>query len=121
MLFRSGPLDVVGAGIDDAVAVGPLDLEEVGRTIEAAQPDVVVIEELGRGWAVSGMTDEAEWLRHRLAMPYGWASANDNQFGNIVLRANAVIIGLMLWFNLVMQWLLLTTAWIATGTRSDRG
>ena len=42
--------------------------------------------------------------------------------GNNPLMAGfAVIIGLMIWFNLVMQWLLLTTAWIATGPRSDRG
>jgi membrane protein len=40
---------------------------------------------------------------------------------NPLLAGFAVIIGLMLWFNLVMQWLLLTTAWIATGARSDRG
>lgn len=57
----------------------------MARTIEAGQPDVVVIEELGRGWAVSGMTDEAEWLRRRLGLPYAWAPANDHQFGNIVL------------------------------------
>lgn len=42
--------------------------------------------------------------------------------GNNPLMAGfAVIIGLMLWFNLVMQWLLLTTAWIASGPRTDEG
>ena len=40
---------------------------------------------------------------------------------NPMIAGFAAIIGLMLWFNLVMQWLLLTTAWIATGPRSDRG
>lgn len=41
--------------------------------------------------------------------------------GNNPLMAGfAVIIGLMLWFNLIMQWLLLATAWIATGPRSDQ-
>ena len=41
--------------------------------------------------------------------------------GNNPLMAGfAVILGLMVWFNLVMQWLLLTTAWIAVGPRSDR-
>lgn len=79
------PIQVMTFNIDEGIANGPLDLEEVARTIEAGQPDVVVIEELGRGWAVSGMTDEAEWLRRRLDMPYGWAPANDHQFGNIVL------------------------------------
>lgn len=79
------PLEVMTFNIDEGIANGPLDLEEVAGTIEKAHPDVVVIEEVGRGWAVSGMTDEAEWLRRRLGLPYGWAPANDNQFGNIVL------------------------------------
>ena len=39
---------------------------------------------------------------------------------NPLIAGFAVIIALMLWFNLVMQWLLLTTAWIATGPRHDR-
>ena len=42
--------------------------------------------------------------------------------GNNPLMAGfAVIIGLMLWFNLVMQWLLLTAAWIACGPRRGAG
>lgn len=39
---------------------------------------------------------------------------------NPLIAGFAVIIGLMLWFNLVMQWLLLTTAWIASGPRHDQ-
>ena len=38
---------------------------------------------------------------------------------NPMIAGFAAIIGLMLWFNLVMQWLLLSTAWIATGPRRD--
>lgn len=78
-------LKVMTFNIDQGVANGPLDLEEVARAIEAGNPDVVVVEEVGRGWAVSGMTDEAEWLRRRLGMAYAWAPANDDQFGNVVL------------------------------------
>ncbi|HRF84219.1 MAG: YihY/virulence factor BrkB family protein [Xanthomonadales bacterium] len=39
---------------------------------------------------------------------------------NPLMAGFAVILGLMVWFKLVMQWLLLTTAWIAVGPRSDR-
>ena len=40
--------------------------------------------------------------------------------GNNPLMAGfAAILGLMLWFNLVMQWLLLVAAWVATGKRLD--
>ena len=38
---------------------------------------------------------------------------------NPLVAGFAAIIGLMLWFNLVMQWLLLAAAWIATGPRTD--
>ena len=38
---------------------------------------------------------------------------------NPLIAGFAAIIGLMLWFNLVMQWLLLAAAWIATGPRTD--
>ena len=82
-----------------------------------------------------------EWLRERLrfgesvvlvatragkpvgfgVLKYLGAEPGSGAGNNPLMAGFAVIIGLMLWFNLVMQWLLLTTAWIATGPRSDRG
>lgn len=38
---------------------------------------------------------------------------------NPLLAGFAVIIGLLVWFNLMMQWLLLLAAWLAEGPRSD--
>ncbi len=64
---------------------GQLDPESIARNIEAQNPDVVVLQEVTRGWAIAGTVDLAEWLSHRLEMPYVYQPAADGQFGNAVL------------------------------------
>jgi endonuclease/exonuclease/phosphatase family metal-dependent hydrolase len=78
------PVRVMTFNIDQGLTLGQLHLEELARQIESAGPDVVVLEEVGRGWSVSGMTDGAEWMSRRLRMPFVWAPAADGQFGNAV-------------------------------------
>jgi endonuclease/exonuclease/phosphatase family metal-dependent hydrolase len=87
----SPSVTVMTFNIDQAVRSGQLDLHEIGTAITASRPDVVVLQEVGRGMAVSGMTDEAEWLRQSLDLPSVWAAAGDNQFGNLVLTRLPVI------------------------------
>lgn len=70
---------------------GQVDLEAFARVIEREAPDVVVLQEVARGWAISGMTDVAEWLSPRLRMPYVYAPAADRQFGNAVLSRLPVL------------------------------
>ena len=79
------PLRVMTFNVQQGVTLGQLDLEQIARVVDAAHPDVVVMEEVGRGWSVSGMTDESEWLRRRLRMEDAWGPAADHQFGNLVL------------------------------------
>lgn len=86
-----GSVSVMTLNINQAVSEGQLNLDEVARIVEATNPDVVVLEEVGRGMAVSGMTDEAEWLRGKLRLPYVWAPAGDNQFGNLILTRLPVL------------------------------
>jgi endonuclease/exonuclease/phosphatase family metal-dependent hydrolase len=64
---------------------GQVDLEAIAEVIERADPDVVVLQEVGRGWPITGQADQTEWLSRRLAMHVAWASAADDQFGNAVL------------------------------------
>jgi endonuclease/exonuclease/phosphatase family metal-dependent hydrolase len=64
---------------------GQLDLQGLARTISAQHPDVVVLQEVARGWIIAGTADEVEWLSVRLGMPYAWAPAADEEFGNLVL------------------------------------
>jgi len=79
------PWRVMTFNIQQGVTLGQLDLEQIAQVVEIAEPDVVVMEEVGRGWSVSGMTDEGEWFRRRLRMEEAWGPAADNQFGNLVL------------------------------------
>lgn len=65
---------------------GKLDPEGLARTIEAEQPDVITLQEISRGWLISGSVDLLEWLAVRLDMPYvAFAPAADRQFGNGIL------------------------------------
>ncbi|MGH3739553.1 MAG: endonuclease/exonuclease/phosphatase family protein, partial [Micromonosporaceae bacterium] len=72
-------------------ADGGIDAEAVAATIEAQKPDVVMLQEVGRGWPIGGGLDGAEWLSRRLAMPYVYAPAADEQFGNLILSRIRII------------------------------
>jgi endonuclease/exonuclease/phosphatase family metal-dependent hydrolase len=61
---------------------GTVDLESVAATVERVDPDVLLLQEVSRGWPIGGGTDMAEWLSDRLEMPYDWAPAADALFGN---------------------------------------
>lgn len=69
-----------GVAADTAV-----DLEQIARTIESSAPDVVLLQEVARGWVLGGGTDMATWLGHRLGMEVAFAPAVDRQFGNAIL------------------------------------
>jgi endonuclease/exonuclease/phosphatase family metal-dependent hydrolase len=64
---------------------GQLDPEAIAQVIAGQHPDVVVLQEVSRGWAVAGSIDAAEWLARRLGMPYVYSEAADKGFGNAVL------------------------------------
>jgi endonuclease/exonuclease/phosphatase family metal-dependent hydrolase len=64
---------------------GTPDPEAVAVAIEATDPDVVLLQEVSRGWPIGGGVDLLEFLSRRLAMPYQWAPAADGLFGNAVL------------------------------------
>jgi endonuclease/exonuclease/phosphatase family metal-dependent hydrolase len=61
-------------------------LEQTARTIEAHDPDIVVLQEVSRGWVIAGGVDQAQWLSQRLAMPIVFGAASrDGLWGNAVL------------------------------------
>jgi endonuclease/exonuclease/phosphatase family metal-dependent hydrolase len=62
------------------------DLEGVARAIEDSGAEVVGLQEVSRGWYVSGSTDMLAWLQRRLRMPHArFAGASDAIWGNAVL------------------------------------
>ncbi|GAA1383772.1 endonuclease/exonuclease/phosphatase family protein [Catellatospora chokoriensis] len=70
-------------GRDDAT--GQADPRQLAEAIQAVHPDVVVLQEVSRGWAIGGGVDVAEYLSRELGMPFVWSPAADGQFGNLLL------------------------------------
>ena len=61
------------------------DLESIARTIEDEDPDVVVIQEIARGWLVTADLDQVTWLSRRLDMQYVYgANSDDSLWGNAI-------------------------------------
>jgi endonuclease/exonuclease/phosphatase family metal-dependent hydrolase len=62
------------------------NLEGQARVIERENPDVIVLQEVSRGWLVTGSVDMLLWLSQRLDMPYVWGPASrDDLWGNAIL------------------------------------
>lgn len=61
------------------------DLERTARVIEAQTPDLVVLNEVTRGWVLASGTDEALWLSQRLGMPMLFGPAAGDLHGNAIL------------------------------------
>lgn len=67
-------------------------LEQTARTIEAADPDIVVLQEVGRGWLVTTNIDQIEWLSQRLSMQYAFgANSQDGLWGNAILSRAPIL------------------------------
>lgn len=67
-------------------ARGVPDPEAIARVIEAADADVVALQEVGRGWTINGGVDLASWLRWRFPgyrVVYG--PMNGELWGNVIL------------------------------------
>jgi endonuclease/exonuclease/phosphatase family metal-dependent hydrolase len=68
------------------------DLEEIAQVIEAENPEVVMLQEVGRGWPVMVGADQAEWLSNRLDMQLVWGPASrDDLWGNAILTRAPII------------------------------
>ncbi|GEL95658.1 hypothetical protein CCO02nite_23160 [Cellulomonas composti] len=88
---RGDDLTVMTWNLHYGVAPGVgVDLDEIAATIEAADPDVVLLQEVERGWVFGGGTDMATWLAARLDMTFEFAPAADHQFGNAVLARSGL-------------------------------
>jgi len=68
------------------------DLEVTARVIEASGADVVLLQEVSRGWLVTSGNDQLRWLSVRLGMPYAWGGASlDELWGNAVLSRYPIV------------------------------
>jgi len=64
---------------------GKLNMEEIARVIESNNPDIVALQEVSRGWVVSGRVDMLAWLSQRLHMPYVFGPTADPFWGSAIL------------------------------------
>jgi len=56
----------------------------IATEILTSDPDVVVLQEVGRGWSIHASTDLLAFLQWELGMDYVFESAGDEQFGNVI-------------------------------------
>jgi endonuclease/exonuclease/phosphatase family metal-dependent hydrolase len=69
-----------GFGLEDRFG-----LEPVAAEIERHNPDVVALQEIARGWVISGMVDQLQWLANRLDMRLYFEPNLADTWGNAFL------------------------------------
>lgn len=68
------------------------NLEETARTIEASDPDIVLLQEITRGWLPMSSVDQVRWLAERLGMDYAYAgNSYDGLWGNAILSRVPIV------------------------------
>lgn len=86
------PLKVITYNLHNGFnADGWLDLEALAKNIENSGADIIALQEISRGWLVSGRTDMLEWLSVRLGMPYYFGATSGAFWGNAILSSYPII------------------------------
>ena len=93
-ITRTGyPVRVMTYNIHGAYGLnGRQDVEAIARVIESADTDVVVLQEIERGWLLEGSADLLPLLSRRLRMPYAIMGAvTDPISGNAILSLYPIV------------------------------
>ena len=64
---------------------GRLGMEALAEVMLDADADIVVLQEVSRGWLMNSSMDTLSWLSYRLDMPYVFVPAADPVWGNAIL------------------------------------
>ena len=71
---------------------GRLDMEALAQVIEESGADVVILQEVSRGWVVAGSLDMLSWLAQRLDMvAVSGPTTTDRQWGNAILSRYPIL------------------------------
>lgn len=70
---------------------GRLDPEQQAEVLESCGADVVMLQEVVRGWPIGGGLDAASWLSRRLGMDLAYGEAAESRFGNAVLANRPIL------------------------------
>lgn len=87
------PVRVMTYNIHGAYGLnGRQDVEAIAQVIESADTDVVLLQEIERGWLLEGSTDLLPLLSRRLRMPYTFmGSVTDPISGNAILSRYPIL------------------------------
>lgn len=67
------------------------DLEAIAQVIERSGSDIIAIQEISRGWLISGGIDMVSWLSNRLGMEAIFAGNADTLWGNSILSRYPIV------------------------------
>ena len=82
----SSEVRLVNYNVRGSVAIdGRLSPDEIAAEIASSDPDIVVLQEVARGWAIHGTMDLLAYLERELNMTSIFVPAADDQFGNAIL------------------------------------
>lgn len=70
---------------------GRLDPEQQARVLEAGGAEVILVQEVVRGWPIGGGLDAASWMSRRLGMELVYGEAAESRFGNAVLADGPIL------------------------------
>ena len=68
-------------------------LERTAQTIEAESPDIVILQEVSRGWLITSGVDQARWLSHRLDMNLAWGPTSGDDLWGVAILSRGEIVG----------------------------
>ncbi len=73
-------------GVTPGYTGGPgVELDQTIEYLRAQNADVLLLQEVERGWILAGGTDLLQYIADALDMNYVYAGAHDRQFGNAIL------------------------------------
>ena len=70
---------------------GDLDMEALALVIEESDPDIVALQEISRGWLISGRVDMLEWFSQRLEIPYVSGPTEGQLWGSAILSRFPIV------------------------------
>lgn len=70
---------------------GRLDPEAIARVLENGGAEIIMLQEVARGWPLAGGLDSAAFLARRLGTDFSFGTAADHQFGNAVMADRPIL------------------------------
>lgn len=86
------PIRVMTYNIHSGVGMnGRQDLEVIAEVIEDSSADIVGLQEISRGWLISGSTDMPAWFARRLDMHMVFRGTSGPMWGNAILSRYPIL------------------------------